>query len=243
MPDNNGSALGNLLSDLLGNKALNKKLLNYAGKLLFRKTKVEFARYALPSDIISSIALKLLTGEIIWDSDNSSFTSFYFKRIRSEIANLHKKEKKFIPFPLESSKRRTDYEGEIDEESSLPAQFIIYLFEENNNKELMDPVEFKKIAFGIFSNSTEEYLVLDEMFKGNPNRQIAKSLGISEDEVHNIKKRISRILTTWVIRNKTGKVPKNDRSLSKKTKSLINPFIKRKPGKSNRGINNNGEII
>jgi hypothetical protein len=242
MPDNNRSDLAVLLSGLLENKNLKRKFEVYAEKLLYKRTKNAYARHLAPSDIISSIILKLLAGDITWNNNTCELPCFFYRRIRTEIFNLTKREKKFIPIPVEKSESVSDYEGEVDDDISIPPQFIIYPFEDNNDEEEIDPVEFKKIAYEIFKDSAEEYLVLDEMFNDNQPKQIAMNLGISENDVHNIKKRISRVLTAWVLRNKTGKVPAADLTLSNKTKRLINPFIKNKPGIITPDNNNNGEL-
>jgi hypothetical protein len=241
MPDNNGSDLRVLISALLGNRNFKRKLEVYADRLLNKWTKYNFARHILPDDLISSVTLKLLEGDINWNSKTCSLPCFFYRRIRTEVFNLSKREIKFIPVQLENSESITDYEGEIVDDIPLPPQFIFNPFEDDNNEDEIDPEEFKKIAFGIFKDSDEEFCVLDEMFKGNKSNLIALKLGIPVKDVKNIKKRISRILEVWVLRNKTGKVPADDRTLINKTKRLINPFIN-KPGKITPDNNNNGEL-
>ena len=160
----------------------------------------------------------------------------------TEIFNLTKREKKFIPVPLEKSESVSDYEGEIKDDVSLPPEFIIDPFEENEKEEEIDPVEFKKIAYEIFQDSLEEYCVLDEMFKGYQTKQIAVNLGTSEIDVYNIKKRITRVLKAWVLRNKKGKdnIPKL--SLIINNNPVKKPVYESKPGKSTPENNNNGEL-
>jgi DNA-directed RNA polymerase specialized sigma subunit len=160
----------------------------------------------------------------------------------TEIFNLTKREKKFIPVPLDKSESVSDYEGEIDDDVSLPPQFIIDPFEENNNEEEIDPVEFKKIAYKIFSDSDEEYCVLDEMFKGHQTKQIAINLGISEIDVYNIKKRITRVLKAWFKRNSKPQRFSEPRRFSEPPRFSKNPLDKNKPGKSTPENNNNGEL-
>lgn len=242
MPDNNGSDLGALLSSLLQNKNLKRKFEVYADRLLNKRTKYEFARHITPSDIISSITLKLLTGTITWNNETCTLPCFFYRRIMTEIFNLTKREKKFIPVPLDKSESVSDYEGEIDDDVSLPPQFIIDPFEENNNEEEIDPVEFKKIAYKIFSDSDEEYCVLDEMFKGHQTKQIAINLGISEIDVYNIKKRITRVLKAWFKRNSKPQRFSEPRRFSEPPRFSKNPLDKNKPGKSTPENNNNGEL-
>jgi hypothetical protein len=253
------SDLGALLSSLLQNKNLKRKLENYAALLLYKRTKNGFARHVLPSDIISTISLKLLDGNIVWDKDKCSLIRFFNSRLRSEVANLFKKEMKFIPVPLEDSETFSDYEGDIDDDVSLPPQFIIDPFEDNNDEEEIDPVEFKKIAYEIFSDSDEEFCVLDEMFKGHKSNLIALNLGLTERQVHNIKRRVIRILKAWVLRNKkkntilykqlvinNNKPQKisepQPRRFSEPPRFSKNPLDKNKPGKSTPDNNNNGEL-
>ena len=159
MPDNNRSDLAVLLSGLLENKNLKRKFLNYAGRLLFRNTKNLFARHVLPEDIISSVSLKLLAGEISWNPENLSLASFFCTRIRTEVTNLCKKEKKFISAPVYNSESFSDYEGEFNDDVSMPPEFIINPFGENEIKEELDPLEITNVAFEIFHDSPEEYLV------------------------------------------------------------------------------------
>ena len=238
------SDLGALLSSLLQNKNLKRKLENYAALLLYKRTKNGFARHVLPSDIISTISLKLLNGNIVWDKDKCSLICFFNSRLRSEVANLFKKEMKFIPVPLEDSETFSDYEGDIDDDVSLPPQFIIDPFEENNNEEEIDPVEFKKIAFEIFKDSDDEFCVLDEMFKGHKSNLIALNLGLTERQVHNIKRRVIRILEACVKRNSKPQrfSEPQPRRFSEPLRFSKNPLDKNKPGKSTPDNNNNGEL-
>jgi hypothetical protein len=242
MPDNNGSDLGALLSSLLQNKNLKRKFEVYADRLLNKRTKYEFARHITPSDIISSITLKLLTGTIKWNNKTCTLPCFFYRRIMTEIFNLTKREKKFIPVPLEKSESVSDYEGEIEDDVSLPPEFIIDPFEENEKEEEIDPVEFKKIAYEIFQDSLEEYCVLDEMFKGHQTKQIAVNLGTSEIKVYNIKKRITRVLKAWVLRNKKGKDKTPKLALIINNNPVEKPVYESKPGKSTPENNNNGEL-
>src|SRR5664279_3848567 len=99
MPDNNRSELATLLSGLLQNKNLKRKLEAYADRVIRKRTKNEFARHLTPSDYISYVSLKLLNGDIRWDCNECTLASFFFNRIRTEVFNRTRKEKKFIPVP------------------------------------------------------------------------------------------------------------------------------------------------
>lgn len=228
MPINNGSDLSALISNLLQDKNLNRKLEAFTDRLLRKRTKYKFARHLCPSDLISSLTLKLLDGDINWDPEISSLDSFYYIRIRTEIFNLIKKEKKFLPVPLDNSEKESDYDEEVDDEITLPEEYIFYPFEEVIGNGEYDPLVFTKIAFELLQDSPEEYLVLDAIYNGLQTKDIVLDLGLTKDEVHNIKRRIKRTMHTWIKRNK-----KKDTDLYRQL--LINQPLQL--------TNNNGELI
>jgi hypothetical protein len=194
MKNNNPPDLGSLLSVILNNPKLKKQLLGYANKLLFKRTKFKFARHLTPEDFLDAVSLKFLTGRIIWHPEKSTLVKFLFLRIRSEVANLIKKEKKFMPSPLDDLER---IEEDIDgNETSLPVpkQIIFDPFEEEPDPDKVDPYKFKNLAYKLLKDSTEEYCVMDELYKGHKPRYIASKFGITENDVYNIKKRIVRVL-------------------------------------------------
>lgn len=235
--------LSTLISNLLQDSDLKRKFEVYAEKLLRKKTKYDFARHMLPSDFISSVALKLLTGEITWNKETGSLTCFFYRRISTEIFNLTKKEKKFIPVLLEKSKTINDYSGEPEDEVSEPPQFIINPIGENDaEEEEIDPLEFTEVAYEIFKDSPEEFLVLDGIYKNLQTREIAIDLGISKDEVHNIKRRIIRVLKAWVKRNKNQKTCTPALALMNKNTPLEKSLYKNIPGELTLENNNNGEL-
>ena len=220
----NPSDLGSLLSGIIDNPKLKKKLVNYANKLLFKRTKFIFARHLTPEDLLFNVTFKFLTGEIIWNKEKSTLIDFLFLRIRSEVANLVKKEKKFIPVSLEGLER---IEEDIDGNETVlpvPKELIINPFEDELNEEKLDPLNFKKLAYELFQDSTEEFCVIDEMYKGHQPRHIASALGITENDVYNIKKRIVRVL----------------KSIPQTHTRLIEPQRFLQPQRFNN--NNNGEL-
>ena len=256
MPENNRSDLRALLSDLLSNKKLTRKYESYAGKLLFKRSEYAFARHILPSDIVSSIILKLLTGDITWNIEKSSFDSFFYSKIRTEIFNLIKKEKKFIPVQFDRSETFSDYEGEIEDDIPLPLQLIIDPFNDDNDENKIDILQFRNIAFEIFQDSPDEYLVLDAVCSGHQTKQITLDLGLSKDEVHNIKRRIIRVLKSWAKRNiKPQRFPDpprfsqphpqrfSDPNTFGKNHSDPHTFSQNQPGKTTLDNNNNGELL
>ena len=197
METNNPSDLGSLLSEIINNPKLKKKLVNYANKLLFKRTKFIFARHLTPEDILFNVSFKFLSREIIWNRNKSTLIDFLFLRIRSEVANLVKKEMKFIPVPLEGLERiEEDIDGN-EIELPVPKELIINPFEDELNEEIVDTLNFKKLLYGLFQDSPEEFCVIDEMYKGLQPRHIAAELGITENDVYNIKKRIIRVLKSF----------------------------------------------
>ena len=195
--------LGSLLSGIIDNPKLKKKLVNFANKLLVKRTKFIFARHLTPEDILFNVTFKLLSGEIIWIQKKSTLIDFLFLRMRSEVSNLVKKEKKFIPVSLETLER---VEEDIDGNETVlpvPIELIINPFDDELNEEKLDPLKFKKLAYEFFKDSPEEFCVIDEMYNGLQPRHIASALGITENDVYNIKKRILRVLKEEV--NKTSK--------------------------------------
>jgi DNA-directed RNA polymerase specialized sigma24 family protein len=244
MAEPNRSNLNLLLSNLYENTNLITKLEVYADKLLKKSTKNSFARHFCPSDIVSSITLKLFSGEINWDPQSSTLTSFYFSRISTEIFNLTRKEMKFIPAGLGNSETEDDYTGESEDVSPDFPQLIIFPFdEEDNEKEKYDPDEIRKVAYEIFKDSTEEFLVLDDIYKGLHTREIALDLGITKDDVHNIKRRINRVIKAWAKRNQAEKNNSQILRFTDNDKPLTDSLLENNPGESTPDNNNNGELI
>ena len=195
-------------------------------------------------EIRDSLLPKLLSGEINWYPKSSSLTSFFYGRISTEIFNLTKKERKFIPVPLNKSETINDYSGEPEEDLTELPGAIIYPFEENEEEnEKYNPEEIRKVAYEIFKDSPEEFLVLDNIYKGLHTREIALDLGISKDDVHNIKRRINRVLKSWVRRNKERKNNPYKLDSTIKNKPLTDSLFENKPGQSAPDNNNNGELI
>lgn len=212
------SDLNLLLAGLHSNKDLIRKFEVYAEHLLYNRTKNKFAQYVCPSDFVSSVTLKLLYGIIHWDEDQCSLSCFYFRRIRTDVINLTRKESKFVPAPLETSEIINDYTGEPGDNLSEHPEFIITPFEENDDKVQFDPLVFQEAAYEIFKDSDESYCVLDEMLKGLKPKEIARSLGLTENKVYYLKRHIKRIL-----------------------KEKFNPV--NNPGELPPDNNNNGELI
>jgi DNA-directed RNA polymerase specialized sigma24 family protein len=205
MSDNIDPTLGPLLSDLLKDVKSKNKFLNYINRLLFKRTKYEFARYIQPDDIFSAIILKLLAGDIIWHKEKCTLNSFIYLRIRSEIFNLVKKEKKFIPVSLNVFDSMDEDFEEHENGVPLSNELIVDPFKDELGDDEISPEDFKNIVFQIFQDSLEEFCVLDEIYNGRSPRQIAAILGIPENDVYNINRRILRVIKDWLARNKNRK--------------------------------------
>jgi DNA-directed RNA polymerase specialized sigma24 family protein len=223
MSDNIDPALGSLLSDLLKDVKQKNKFLNYINRLLFKRTKYEFARFIQPDDILSSIILKLLAGDIIWHKEKCTLNSFIYFRIRSEIFNLVKKEKKCIPISLNIFDPLDEDCEEHGNGVPLSAELIVDPFKDELGDDEISPEDFKNIVFGIFQDSLEEYCVLDEIYNGRSPRQIAAILGIPENDVYNINRRILRVIKDWLARNKNRKC--NSFKSSPKTNTNSNKIM------------------
>jgi len=210
METNNHADPGYLLAAILNDPKLKSRLLKYGSNLLCKRTKNIFARHVTTEDLLSNVITKLLSGKIKWNKEKCSLMDFLYQRIRSEISNLIKKEHKFIPVPLQDLDFVSEDIDGNEIEGETANELIINPFEDALLDEPIDPVTFKDIASGYFSDSVEEFCVFDEMTKGHCPRKIASSLGLSESHVYNIKKRIVRVL----------------KSVSRTYTQVIEPIIK-----------------
>jgi RNA polymerase sigma factor (sigma-70 family) len=230
MAENNFPDLNALLDNLFKIRESVNKLEKYAARLLHKRTHYEFARHMQPSDIISDITLKLLSGEINWNPKKSSIIDFFYFRIRTEIFNLVKKERKFIPILLNPSETADDDSFKNDENILVDSRLIVYPFEGEKEEKKIGIKDIQNITPDIFHKSAEEYCVADNMLKGFKNREIAADLGISPNEVHNIKKRVFR------------KIKSIKSRFTEKDKPSDNSFRNKKPGSSTPELINIGDL-
>lgn len=215
MEGNHNHGLSVMLSDLYRNKKQIKKFEEFISLNLYNRTRYEFAKHLTPSDILSNVIQKILTGKIIWNVEKISLVSLIYYRIRSEIFNLVRKERKMIPDSLDKYDLLEDGDDEYDCEVPVAKELIIYPFDEVPEEERFDSVEFRLKVYKILKNSPEEFCVFDDMCKGLKSRQIAAHLGISLADVHNIKRRIMRVLKSWLLQNKNKKIEPLGLSISK----------------------------
>jgi RNA polymerase sigma factor (sigma-70 family) len=202
----------------------------YASRLLHNRTKYQFARHMQGCDIVSDIKLKLISREFKWDNNKSTLICFFHDRIRAEIANLVKKEKRFIPIPLHQPDSIDDDGFDNDNNVLLDPRLTHNPFESKINEDNLDLEDIKNIASDIFKNSEEEYCVADNMLKGLKSREIAEDLGITSNNVHNIKRRVIRKLRSFKQRFTDTDKP-SDNSIRNK-----------KPGSSTPVLKNNGDL-
>jgi hypothetical protein len=229
MEINNYDDPGSLIAAILNNPKLKSRLLKYGSNLLCKRTKGIFARHLTSEDLLCNVITKLLSGKINWNKEKCPLMGFLYQRIRSEVSNLIKKERKFIPVPLQDLDFVSEDIDGNEIEGETAKELIIDPFEDALQDEPIDSVEFKNIASRCFSDSVEEFCVFDEMTKGHCPRKIASTLGLSESHVYNIKKRVVRILKS---------ISPNQFKSNKQTSEVF-PNLR---GFSNNN-NNKGELI
>jgi DNA-directed RNA polymerase specialized sigma24 family protein len=195
----------------------------YAGQILFKRTKGDFARQYTASDIVANILAKLVTGSYNWNRQYP-FDTFMYLRIKTEVFNIVKHERHFIPISVDVFLENLD--DNIDEEESgvhlTIAEELVqepdFINPDNDDDEELGLTELMEIAYQLFSDMPDEFCVVDEIFKNKRPREIAEELGISRQEVRNIAMRIKRALIIW------GKKNKHKRLLRK----LLRPVKKNK---------------
>ena len=88
------------LEILLKDRRTIVKYEKFARQLLFKRTKGEFARQYTASDIVANILAKLCLGSYHWRRQ-FLFDTFMYLRIRTEVSNIAKHERHFIPISIE----------------------------------------------------------------------------------------------------------------------------------------------
>ena len=230
MTDLEKSELYSDLETLLKDRRTIVKYEKCARQILFKRTKNEFARQYTASDIVANIFSKLCIGSYHWNH-KFLFDTFMYLRIKTEVFNIVKHEIHYIPISLDKFLERLDEAADSEErdndlilEKGL-VQEPDFINPDDDEEEELCMTELMDIAYVLFSNSPEEFCVLDEIFKNKKPREIAVELGISKQEVRNIALRIKRGLIIWGKKN-------NHRKLLKK---ILGPVKK-----NNRGNNRLG---
>jgi len=211
------------------------KYKRFAWKSLYPITRGYYACAYTSWDIVANIFLKLLSGIYHWNCEKCSFDSFMFYRIKTEVQNITKHERRFYPVPLDNllsdpaGDFRTD---EMDMDLRITKELIIQndsvcSDEEDGPKVCL--LEFKEIVNSLFSNSPVEFCVLDELFKNRKPKEIAVKLGIPRREVRNTAMRIRRTLIKWCRKN-------NHQAL---LKELTRPAKRNKRHANRQGIKTN----
>lgn len=225
MSDHKNNDLSLLLENFMKNKELITKYEKFAGKLLFSITKGEYARPFTSSDILSNIICKLLTNKYNWNSEKASFDAFMHARIKSEIINITKHERKFIPVPTEILEDDSNENDDDDCKTKMMDELVQepdFMFPDEDNDEDVGTAELEEIIYSLFREAPVDFCVADELFKNKSPKDIASALGISVNEVRSTVMRIRRKLITWCKRN-------NHRP-------LLNKFLR--PVKKNNRNNN-----
>ncbi len=139
-------------------------------------------------DIVHELITKIIEGKRKWNREKYPALDIYMKMcIKSDILNLYNKNKR----------RKTDcsyeFENSDDEENadnsffdSIESNTYADPLKEYTEKERIEMINKK------LEDDEECWCVFDEMLKGNKNQEIAIILGLSVNEVVNIKKRIIR---------------------------------------------------
>ena len=214
------------LEKLMKNKSLCAEYEEFAGKIFYAITKNEYARAYTPFDMISNIICKLLTKTYNWKMHETSWNSFIHARIKSEIINIIKHEKNFIPTAIENLINDFDEEDKTESKAKIIQELMQepdFQYPDEEDEEGIGIVEIKEILYTLFKDSLYELCVIDEILKNKKPREIAAELGLSRREVRNTFMRIRRSLIKWCTEN-------NHRALLNK---LLKP-VKKNNRKNNR---------
>ncbi len=166
------------------------KAINYCYNWTFNGTKSFGA--ILPEDLIFNILEKFLEGKAkcYIDSYNHFKGSVYYHLKKALLSYFRKR------------KRKSEYEE--NEEDFVSANYMISFDEEiysDMGEQIFGNLEGEELRNSLFAlfdeeKDVEEILVLEELLKGvskgNKREVIAKSLGLSVNDVTNIEKRIIR---------------------------------------------------
>jgi RNA polymerase sigma factor (sigma-70 family) len=196
-----------LFANLLKNKKQLSKYEKFARKNLFRMTKDRFARFITSEDILQNIFTKLIDDKYHWNSEKYSFDKFMCSRILTELENLVKHEKNFIPVDINTflSDQESVYNDDTEYDKQLTREdFIIEpdLTSTDKKEDEFDITDLMEAALDFFHDSEIEFFVLEEILKNKKPKEIAKSLGLTTREVRNATLRIRRKLIKWCQKKK-----------------------------------------
>jgi DNA-directed RNA polymerase specialized sigma24 family protein len=203
-----------LLENLLKNKKQFSKYETFARKELFILTQGKFARHYTAKDILQNIFRKISDKTYHWNLEKYSFKTFMLLRIRTEVEHLVEREIKFFPVDIKSFESDWDpeYDDAIGKDKHLTTEEFI-LEPEFTSPDIKEETEFDltdlmEMALDLFKDSEIEFYVLDGIFKNQKPREIAKDLGLTNQEVRNAKMRIRRTLITYCQKKKHYKLLK-----------------------------------
>jgi hypothetical protein len=181
---------------------LQKKLIHYAGKQIFKW----FEKYAIgvitSADVVQIVIKKLIDGDRKWNRERiPNIIHLVLMAIISFVRNESKK------YQNPNYKENTDHVVQYDENEDLTKLNLseitkLYLDEDLNNESFSAKAEriFTKCKEKLENdNDTDAYFVMEEFEKDNfSNIQIAANLKINVKEVENAKKRIRRSIKKFV---------------------------------------------
>jgi hypothetical protein len=206
-----------LLYELYHNETQQNKYIAFAESLLNNKTNKNFALPYTPEGVCSTVYLKLMAGKFVWNNEKYSLNTIIYFRIRSEVQNIVKKEKHFIPIPWDDYEVTCeDFDDNIDAEFDekfvesgknkiLPVNYFDDPFENEYDDHCISFIKIEEDVFEALKDSDLEFKVAEKMFQYIKPKEIALSLGISTDQVHNIKRRIYRIVRNLYTPDKNKK--------------------------------------
>jgi hypothetical protein len=150
------------------------------------KTKNLIVRYSTGEDIILDIVTGVLCGNIHWDPEKVELGTFMHHQIRSHISNLLRKElNKLTPTVSEYDKVFPKY---VDT-GNLVSESLGEILYNQDLKEIRET-----ISNYLEENDVIAFFVFEEIIKGSKNQDIAETLGITDKDVVNVKRRIDHAL-------------------------------------------------
>lgn len=200
----NKPSLRSQLIAILNNPKLKKDYINFTAKVLFKYTGYNFACYATPPGIFSSVIDKITEGNYTWNPNKILLKKFIYYRIRTEVSDLAKKERKWRTVSLDLYSDLIHDEND-DNISNLPLPHNMIFDEQEKNRYPVDPEIVRKEAFKLFPRSTMEYPVLKGIYDSIKTEKLIDKLGITINEFYKIRLRIIRELRKWYEKRKKEK--------------------------------------
>lgn len=161
-----------------------EKWIQYSDKLLRLNFRGSSGRHYEAKDIVMEIMLKTIDGTRNWDMERvPSINAYMFMQIRNAVWNLRKREKSMVY--LESTARDAENSEIIENINIIPLEEIEHDY---------DMKAKVKLCFEELEDDKECSEVLDLMYQGLQNKEIAEALNKTVREIENTKKRIKNKL-------------------------------------------------